>query len=202
MTEKKKDISCAILAGGKASRMNGENKAFLRVGEMNNLERIRELSSGIFSDLMLITNNPDKFNSVPGFRIFQDIIRDRGPLSGIHSALIHSETDAVFFLPCDMPFISRKMIEMEIDSYRSSCCDVIVPRIDEFLEPLHSIYRSGLAAEIEKHFASTQERSVRSFYSKVKICYWDLEDNEENKKIFFNINTHHDLTSAKKMAGE
>jgi len=74
---------------------------------------------------------------------------------------------------------------MEIDSYRSSCYDVIVPRINEFLEPLHSIYRSGLAAEIEKHFISTQERSVRSFYSKVKICYWDLEDNEENKKDIF-----------------
>lgn len=195
MTVEKQDISCAILAGGKARRLNGENKALLRVGEKTNLDKILSFSEKYFREVLIIANDRSKFDGY-GISIYSDIIRDIGPLGGIHSALFHSKSDNVFFLPCDMPFLSEEVIRKEIEVYFSRKCEIIIPRTGEFIEPLHSIFSRNLLSGLEDHIRKTDNYSIRRFFDKVDVYYWDIEDNEENKRAFFNINTHHDLNEA------
>lgn len=195
MTERRKEISCAILAGGKASRMNGENKALLRVGEKSNLERILSFSADYFNEIFIIANDSSKFKGYD-IAIYSDIFRNVGPLGGIHSALLHSRTDNVFFLPCDMPFISEYIVKKEIEFYFKTECEVIIPRTGKFIEPLHSIFSKNLLSGLEDHIKSTDNYAIRHFFDKTRVFYWDIEDSEDNKKAFFNINTHHDLENA------
>lgn len=191
----KKEISCAILAGGKASRMNGENKALLQVGEMNNLDKILSFSEKYFSEVIIIANDRSKFEGYD-LSIYSDIIEGVGPLGGIHSALSHSKSANVFFLPCDMPFLSDEVIRKEIEAYFSTECEIIIPRMGDLIEPMHSIFSVQVLPDLEKHIRGTDNYAIRSFFDKADVYYWDIEENENNKTAFFNINTHHDLSEA------
>jgi molybdopterin-guanine dinucleotide biosynthesis protein A len=194
---RKEKISCAVLAGGKGKRLNGENKALLKIGERDNLSNIIDLSQDLFDEILLITNQPEKYIEFTEFKIYTDIIREVGPLGGIHSALTHSTNETVFFLPCDMPFLSSDLIRKEIRAFSEHHCDVLIPRMGELIEPLHSIFKVELKDELEKHIKSTSNFAIRHFFDKADVFYWDIDDNDQNRKAFFNINTHHDLDKAR-----
>jgi molybdopterin-guanine dinucleotide biosynthesis protein A len=196
MKNKYKDITCAVLAGGKSRRMNGENKALIEIGQHSNLEKIIRLSEKYFFETILIANNHNRFDDLKNLKVYSDLFKNVGPLGGIHSALVNSSTEFVFLLPCDMPFISERLVLDEVDQFRKQSCDIIVPRIGDFFEPLHSIYSVKVADKLEYHIQNTKDLSVRSFFSSVKVHYWDLENTEEIRRSFININTHKDIELA------
>jgi molybdenum cofactor guanylyltransferase len=192
------EISCAILAGGKSKRMNGENKALLKVGEQNNLEKILSFSELYFKEVMIIANDRSRFEQYSHLPVYSDLISGVGPLGGIHSGLTNSKSGNVFFLPCDMPFLSEELIKLQIEAYFSKKCDIIIPRTGELIEPLHSIFSKKLLPQLEEHLKSTDNYAIRKFFEKADVLYWDIEDSEANRQAFFNINTHHDLNEAQK----
>ena len=196
MVNKINDISCAVLAGGKSKRLNGENKALLKIGEKSNLEKIIAFAEKYFGETIIISNHPSHYQELNGVRIFKDIFTDIGPLGGIHSALKNAKGKAVFFFPCDMPFINTELVEMELEEFIKNKCEIIVPKIKEFYEPLHSIYSVSVIDKLEDHIRNTTDLSVRSFFPKASVYFWELEDNEVNRKSFININTKHDLQNA------
>jgi molybdopterin-guanine dinucleotide biosynthesis protein A len=51
------DISAAILAGGKNSRMNGENKALLNIDDIFIIDRQLEVLSKLFNELFIVWKN-------------------------------------------------------------------------------------------------------------------------------------------------
>src|SRR6266496_3170841 len=97
------DITGIILAGGKSSRM-GTNKAFLRLGNKYVIEILADLMKNIFSKMILITNEPALYKFLK-IDIYEDIYKNKGPLGGIHSGLVNSQTEKNFVLSCDIPFI-------------------------------------------------------------------------------------------------
>jgi len=196
MIKKNKDITCAVLAGGKSKRMNGENKALIEIGQHSNLEKIIRLSEKYFFETILIANSHNRFGDLKNLKIYHDVFENIGPLGGIHSALVNSSTEFVFLLPCDMPFINERLVLEEINEFKKNNCDIIVPRIGEFFEPLHSIYSVHVADKLAHHIQNTKDLSVRSFFNSVKIYYWDLENTEEIQRSFININTPKDIDLA------
>ena len=54
------DIACAILAGGKNSRM-GRNKAFIEIDNLPIIEKILNVLKKEFSEIILVTNSPSDF---------------------------------------------------------------------------------------------------------------------------------------------
>ena len=199
MNNSKSNIACAVLAGGKSRRLDGKNKAFIEVGCKNNLEKLILLSDKLFTETLVISNLEDPYKKYTNIKVFPDIVKDIGPLGGIHSALNASNSDAVFFFPCDMPFINKDIVQEEINVFNECKCDIIVPRINDLIEPLHAIYSTSILNILEEHIKTTKVFSIRSLFQKVKVHYWDLEDNEENRRSFVNINTHHDLKKATDM---
>jgi molybdopterin-guanine dinucleotide biosynthesis protein A len=198
MMKNYKDISCAILAGGKSRRMNGENKALLKVGEQTNLEKILSFSEGYFKEVIIIANDRSRFEEFSHLPVYSDLISGVGPLGGIHSGLTNSKSGNVFFLPCDMPFLSEELIKLEIEAYFSTKCDIIIPRTGELIEPLHSIFSRKLIPQLEDHLKNTDNYAIRKFFEKADVFYWDIKDSDYNRRAFFNINTHHDLKEANK----
>ncbi|MDA3886880.1 MAG: molybdenum cofactor guanylyltransferase [Candidatus Delongbacteria bacterium] len=198
MTNIKENIACAILAGGKSKRMNGVNKAMLEVGSCTNLEKILRLSDKFFSEIIIVSD--EKNLCVNDYKIIRvsDIFKNIGPLGGIHAALTVTTKQAVFFFPGDMPFIDEKLVESEIKKFFSIAADIIVPKMGEMIEPLHSIYSSSLKEQLEEYLTTVEDLAIRKFYADLNVFYWELEQNEHNKKAFFNINTFDDLETARK----
>jgi len=192
----KENIACAILAGGKSKRMNGVNKALIEIGNTNNLEKILKISNQLFAETMVIANDHVPYEKYHNIKLFSDMYKSIGPLGGIHSALKNSSCRSVFFFSNDMPFVNIDIVQEEIRIFEKHKCDIIIPRINKFIEPLHAIYSVSILETLEEHIKTADNYWIRSIFDKVNVHYWDLEDNKVNRKAFTNINTHQDLIKA------
>jgi molybdopterin-guanine dinucleotide biosynthesis protein A len=190
------DITGVILAGGKSSRM-GVNKSFLKLGSQTIIERIVDLMKSIFSEVIIITNNPDeyKFLNLP---LYEDIYKWKGPLAGIHSALTHSQTDIIFVLSCDVPLMSKEMIEHIIE-YKTDK-SIVFCEAAGYHQPLVGIYSKKILCEIEE-FISDNEISDKSFHQFLKIADAEIIHPEKlsfyKDEIFFNVNRPEDYEQLK-----
>ena len=130
----------AILAGGKSSRMNYNNKALLEFKDKTFIENIIN-STEHFMEVIIVANNIEIYKKF-GLRVVKDIYVDQGPLSGIHTALINSKTDKVLCIACGMPLINKDVLTY-MGNYNDEY-EVLVPEYNGRLQPLCSIYSKSL----------------------------------------------------------
>lgn len=188
-------FSAIILAGGKSSRMK-INKALLPIKNKTFIETIAEKLKNSFDEIIVITNDPEQYEFLP-YKKHQDIIKDKGPLGGIHSGLTHAKNEYSFVTACDMPFIdgtiARNLCEM------ASGYDGVVPKDGEFVQPLFAVYSKTCLPYIEKCINEEQYKII-TFYPYARILFpeWSgLLSSEKAAKMFFNINTPEDLKAFK-----
>ena len=175
----------AILAGGKSSRMNYNNKALLSYKEKKIIEHIIEAGRD-YKEIIIISNNLEEYGGF-NLRVVEDIYKGNGPLSGIHSALINSNTDKVLCIACDMPLITKDTLNI-LGNYDEEY-EVLVPRVNERLQPLCGIYSRNIISKLEK--------AIKENNNKLKLLIKSLdlkviEGDDKNKFIerdFSNINT-------------
>ena len=175
----------AILAGGKSSRMNYNNKALLNYKEKKFIEHIIEAGKN-YKEIIIMSNNKEEYKGF-NLRVVEDIYKGNGPLSGIHSALVNSTTDEVLCIACDMPLITEKTLNI-LGDY-SGDYEVLIPRVSERLQPLCSIYSKKIIRNLEEAIKENNNKLQLLIKS---LNYKIIEGNEEAKFIeddFLNINT-------------
>ncbi len=187
-------IACAILAGGKNTRMKGKNKALLEVDGIRMIDRIIKEVEDIFGEIIIVCNLPEELNvSKEKYILVKDKIENIGPLGGIYTALITTTKEAVFILPCDLPYLNTNIIKEEIEVFQNNDCDVLVPRLGNYLEPLHSIFKKGLNKELFEFYQTTDNYFITSFLDLLNVYYFDIEESRHHKRGFTNINTPQEL---------
>lgn len=139
------DITGIILAGGKSKRM-GFNKAFLKVREQYIIEIISTLMKELFERVILITNEPELYKFL-GLELFEDVYAGNGPLGGIHSGLIHSNTEKNLIISCDIPLITREIIQYIVEYPTKK--DIVVPYADCHVQQLCGVYSKSCLLAIE-----------------------------------------------------
>jgi molybdopterin-guanine dinucleotide biosynthesis protein A len=139
------DITGIILSGGKSLRM-GTNKAFLKLGNKYIIEILADLLKYIFGKVILVTNEPGLYGFLK-IDMFKDIYKGNGPLAGIHSGLMNSQTEKNFIISCDIPLITKSSIEFIVD-YPSDK-KIKVPFADGYIQQLCGVYCRSLLPEIE-----------------------------------------------------
>jgi len=105
-------LSGCILAGGASSRM-GRDKALLPIGSQTLVELVMERIRPLVEQVVVIGSprNVRQLEEHLGHKVLADLKPDCGPLMGIYTGLMHSETSWTLFLPCDMPWIDGRLIE-------------------------------------------------------------------------------------------
>lgn len=186
-------ISGVILAGGTSKRFGGETKSNIAIDGVTIISRIISAIDDLFSELIIVTNNPEEFLEFSHYKIIKDIYLKAGPLAGIHAAMKSSAKEAVFVFAGDMPFPDKKIIAGMIDEFNLGNCDVLIPKIGQFIEPLHAIYRKSLMDDIVRFIEDGKSRAVRDFLREVKTDYQTIPETEQNKRAFTNINSQYDL---------
>ena len=98
---------------------------------------------------------------------------------------------------CDMPNLSPILINSEINEFHKFAgkFQALVPKHFEGIEPLHAIYSKSVLKNIEENLLAGIY-SVRSFYEKINIKYWEVEDKFVCN--FINVNCPEDLEIIKK----
>ncbi len=188
---KVRDVAGVILAGGKAKRY-GTNKALAELGGVPLIERVIEKLSAVFSRIHIITNTPQTYAHLK-LPMHQDLIKGLGPLGGIYTALKAIEEERGFFVACDMPFLNPDLIRYMVQ--KAPGHDVVIPRIGQYIEPLHAIYSKVCLPHIERIIGRDEVRIVK-FFHEVKVLYVEEEEVRQfdpGLDCFMNVNTPEDL---------
>jgi len=201
---RKSGLNAIILAGGDSSRM-GFDKTFIKVEGLTLIERqIKLLYNSLFEKIIVVTNSQRKSyslyeiadkNRFKKMEIIQDISLGQGPLGGIYSGLITSNSFYNFVVACDMPYIDSGFIEYMYK--KSSGYDAVVPRVNKRYEPLYSLYSKNCLKFIKQLLDKKMFRINKLF---LKIKFKEITRDEVGRfafgaKIFTNINTREDLAN-------
>ena len=185
-----------ILAGGQGTRL-GREKTGLRLGRETLLERAVRRVRPLFSRV-LVSVAGDTALDLPGVAVVADAYPGRSALVGLASGL-KAAGEAVFVLAVDMPFLNPDLIRYMADLAPGG--DAVVPRVKDYLEPLHAVYQPRCLAFMEE-LIRAGEHQIFQFYHRVNIR-WVEEDElrrlDPEGLAFFNINTPDDLRRAEEL---
>ena len=177
--------------------MGGVEKSRIPVGGSPLIHRIVTLLQSLFPEVILVSNQPQLHRDLPaGVVLTSDRYRRRGPLGGIHAGLACTGAAAVFCVACDMPSLSRDLIEEQIREFRSAAargCQVLIPRMGELIEPLHGLYLTELEPLAGEICSGAGGYSIRSLLARARTCYWELEEDPRHSRAFSNLNTPKDF---------
>lgn len=186
------DVAGIILAGGKSSRM-GVNKSFLKLGNQTIIERITDLMKSIFKEVIIITNTPAEYAFLQ-LPLYEDIFKGKGPLGGIHSGLTYSKTEKNFVSSCDIPLMTKEMIE-HILNYKTEK-PIIFCEAAGYHQPLVGVYKKEVVAEIEKILSNNDETTDKSFHHFLKRVNAEIIHPKNlsfyKDEFFFNVNKKED----------
>jgi len=181
----KKDITVGILAGGKATRMNNEDKGLVFINGVPLIENLLNKLSLHSKNIIINANrNIDKYKNY-GYPVIRDSLEDfQGPLSGIFSMLEVIKTDYLFTLPCDCPNFDWDVIQKIIEHYDDSK-EIHIAHNSLRSQPVFMLISKSKLNSL-KNFLHNGDRKIDIFYQKnsYKYVYFD-----KDSVYFDNINT-------------
>ncbi|HOV89185.1 MAG TPA: molybdenum cofactor guanylyltransferase [Syntrophorhabdaceae bacterium] len=183
-------FTCAILAGGASVRM-GRDKATLLVKDRPLISYVYDKVKDVFEDIIILSNNSYVLNGIH-VPVIKDIVPIQSTLTGIASALIHTQNPYVFVVACDMPNLSREGILYLMENAQGE--DIIIPRTEKGYEPLHAIYNRTcipyMLSLIER-----REFKISSIFPYVNVKVIDDSPifQKNHMPVFININITEDL---------
>jgi len=184
-------VSLAILAGGKSSRLGGIDKALITVDGIALISRIYNTFKGEVSEVIVISNNGNRYPIEA--RIFPDIVKNCGPLGGIHSALANASNSTVFIVSVDMPFANKDIYLQLLNLFFQVNAEIVVPRHGNYIEPLFGIYSKSLETKVSGILSDMQGHPVSALLNQSNTHYLQLPDDYPTSMWFYNINTPDDL---------
>jgi molybdopterin-guanine dinucleotide biosynthesis protein A len=186
--DKDGELAAAILAGGRARRMDGVNKGTLVVGRAAIIDRQLETLGAIARDIFVVGRSDTAWTS-RGLRVVPDEIRDAGPLGGIYTAIVRSPCERTLVVACDMPFLSSAFLR-ELAAVKDA--DLVIPRHARGYEPLCAIYSRACADDIRERLARGMNEASR-LPAGMRVTEVDVD----NEAFFVNVNTPHDYERAR-----
>ncbi len=192
------ELSAAILAGGRARRFGGADKASLTVGRARIIDRQLAALAAVTDDVRIVANEPGRYQGL-GVRLIPDAIAEAGPLGGIYTALLDARHEWVLVLACDLPFVTAALLErLARESQTADTSDAVVPRSARGLEPLCAIYRKGCAAVARARIERGELRVAALLHElRVRVLEPDALAPYDTGALFENVNTPHDHERAR-----
>jgi molybdopterin-guanine dinucleotide biosynthesis protein A len=190
-------VTSIILAGGKNLRL-GRSKALEVLDGKSLLERVIERLRPLTSQILIVTSREQFDLPVGGeAEILEDIYPSKGPLGGIYTGLLASQSSHSIVVACDMPFLNTELLGYMLRLSRDF--DAVVPRLEEgMIEPLHAIYSRNCLDVMKKQLEHNQLK-VHSFLNKVRVKYVErveMQKLDPQLLSLFNINYQSDLDRA------
>jgi len=191
-------VSAAILAGGRARRMGGADKASLTVGRARIIDRQLAALSTVADDIRIVCNDPTRYGAV-GVRVIPDAIPDAGPLGGIYSALLDARHERVLVVACDLPFVTAALLERLVEESREAAdAEAVVPRSGRGLEPLCALYAKACTAAVRTRIERGRLEVVGLLEAvRTRILEPDALAPYDQGALFENVNTPHDYERAR-----
>ena len=195
----------AILAGGRARRLGGLNKAGLVLHSSGASILDRQLSrlSRVVDQTIIIANDADRFIAA-GVPVIADLVVDGGALGALYTAVHSAQTDRTLVVACDMPFLSEPLLAHLVEVGRA--VDIAIPRTRRGYEPLCATYSRRCAPELrrlldEEQFRLSDVARIPGLNVR-EIGQDELKEFGAEEVLFFNLNTPDDYVRALDLDGD
>lgn len=186
----KTKITGIILAGGKSSRM-GTDKGLLFFDEKMFIQHIIDSITPLVSEICIVSSNPeyDQF----GHNRVEDIIKNSGPIGGIHAGLSSSETEYSLILSCDVPLVTSELLKKLLTKENIEF-DIVQFETNGNTIPLIALFKKQCRKKCQE-LLDQGEKRLRKLVSELHTRTISLP--KEEHILVSNINTMKDLNEIK-----
>jgi len=106
-------VSAVILSGGRATRLNGEDKGLCLYQNKPLIRHVLEALECQVSDIVISANRYLETYEMLGYKVVEDGNDEfEGPLKGLSKALPYCKQSKVLVTTCDMPFIPSTLLTL------------------------------------------------------------------------------------------
>lgn len=196
-------MTSIVLAGGKSSRL-GRNKALQVLDGKSLIQRVVDRLSVLSTEFIIVTADGASIpcSSLVPVKTVSDACAGWGPLVGLYSGLAASTCQRAVVVGCDMPFLNADLLRYM--SQISSAFDVVVPRIEDKVEPLFAVYSRTCIPAI-RELLEREELRINRLFRMVKVRYVgeaEIDVFDPEHLSFFNVNSNADLIRAREIAAK
>ncbi len=179
-------ITALILAGGRGSRMGGQDKGLTPLLGKPMIEYILEQIAPQVDHVMINANrNLDKYQRY-GHTVISDNLNDyQGPLAGFAAGLDNSPTELMITLPCDGPTLPHELVSKLLKAMQSENADIVVAHDGKRLQPVYALLKRSLLPSLNE-FLANGDRKIDLWYPKHRMTTADFSEVTE---AFNNVNT-------------
>lgn len=158
-------VTLGLLAGGRASRLGGRDKAWLQRGGVPQVLRIaRRFQDACHATLVSANTGAERFATVQ-LRAIPDRLDNVGPLGGIDALATACETPWLFTLPVDLVDADDGVLP----SLYQAGSDGAVAADDDGLQPLIALYRVAALRDAVASALRERNYSVQAMQQRLQL---------------------------------
>lgn len=183
----KSNITGVILAGGRATRMGGQDKGLIPINGKYMIEYvIAALRPQVNSLLISANRHQAQYSQLGQCLVLADKVGYYdGPLAGMATCLQAAQTDYVSFVPCDSPLLSSQLVERLYTRLIQNNADISVAEEMQGIQPVFTLMKRDLLPDLLA-FLDSGKRQTKLWYQQHTVTNVDFSDQPET---FFNVNT-------------
>ncbi|ELE9707292.1 molybdenum cofactor guanylyltransferase MobA [Enterobacter cloacae] len=182
------EIIGVVLAGGRATRMGGQDKGLLHLNGKPLWQHVADTLADQVTAMAISANRHIDIYQRSGYPVYQDTLGNYpGPLAGMLSVMQQSLAEWFVFCPCDTPFIPSCLVE-RLMTFRGVAPVVWVHDGERDHPAITLIHRTLIPAL--QDYLTDGERRVMVFMRQSGGHSVDFSD---WKSAFVNVNTTEDL---------
>lgn len=194
-------IAGLILAGGLATRMQGQDKGLVLFKDKPLVEHVIERLSPQVDKLWISANRHLDAYQKFGYPVFPDAseFQGMGPLAGLASLLPHLSSDIshVQLSACDTPYLARSMVQdlmQGLEQFGAECL-AVYPALEGHVAQYSCVLVKREALGVLAEFLrNDSKRRIRGFLelAHAQACYGPSFTLEHMR----NFNSHEDIANA------
>lgn len=153
---------------------------------------------------MLASNAPDATSWLADASVVRDTRTERGSLIGLHTVLsnLPARVDGAIVVAWDMPFVTSALLSHLLPAAQDDA-HAVIPDGPRGAEPMCAYYSRGCLPAVEAALGAGDLRLsvlVEQLAKVRRIPADTVQEVGDPARIFFNVNTPHDLAVADSMA--
>jgi len=180
------NITGIILAGGRASRMDGRDKGLVDLAGRPMIEYVLEAIAPQVSEVLINANRNMEIYENYSRQVIPDSTGDyAGPLAGFAAGLAAAATELVLTVPCDGPWVPLDLVSRLKQQLEQSSSKICVAHDGERMQPVFALLRREALPEIQSYLDGG-DRKLGLWVKQQEPAIADFSDHPE---AFINVNT-------------
>jgi molybdopterin-guanine dinucleotide biosynthesis protein A len=188
-------ISAIILAGGRATRMDGVDKGLVNLQGIPLIQHVINRIRPQVDEILINANRETARYQSFGYPVLADELSDfPGPLAGLSLGLTHAKYEYLLAIPCDSPLLPINLVSGLMAQLINTNADIAVASSHDKIHPVFCLCKKNVLPSLN-HYLAQGERRVSAWQK--KQAYTEVVFNDDT--AFINLNTLEDVASLEAM---